>query len=62
MNYDELAFKIPVESEDYSPCSEFVVASVGKKQIVRKQGADPGSREVQHVRASRKEVDDVQAA
>ncbi len=28
MAYDDLTFKIPVESEDYKECSDFVVASV----------------------------------
>lgn len=30
MNYEELNFKIPRESEDYEQCSNFVVYSIDK--------------------------------
>ncbi len=30
MTYDDLVFKVPVESEDYAECSDFVVTSIEK--------------------------------
>ena len=27
-NYDKLAFKIPIESDDYEDCSEYVIRSI----------------------------------